>query len=1590
MRRESVREWIACAAVALVGLAGCTMLEPEEIIGGGGTNTPSGKGPSMVISPEGVGSEADALPPYASGRMTTRSLIDGETTVAMKANFLRLDEDIAIDDSGLYTYTAAEIPLEDPSASPYYKSVNWADSYLLEATLMSSPNKDHIRSVYLDPVQTYKMRIHTDEHDHTDTLDFYHTRMVGWFPMNCGDGTGSAPICKFGEIFSDKVVETTDAQGNGVVAVQFTGLDGKTDLMVSDMIEGQHWHSPDATSDQTHYHSNYVPAGHPTMAEGTNIYTSPFGSFSQQRIINSNGETTQWAVDYDNHFTYYHYLSAVRIFAKADQSPQNLAMWGQIENVIMGNQPTSVKVALPYEKGVKGKAYDWDDWQNIEICTGRIFGDGDTNSDLTEEVHFPVSFADVSGSGELYLGYALICPNHDLEIMLHTSSGIYHVEIPSEYLGSDVFTAGHIYDIHLNLRTNGTIAAILEKEEERIYYDLTRLTVFQNAGGSGENLAIYRYSNTYIVSPDHTPEYDKDGNMVFEPDGVTPHYIQYDGYCFDASVIGNGQSGIISHGTQTLFPTNANIKPKSARLLWESDLGLVTNVELMFGYVRFRVPNHESRGNAVIAVYDENGTVLWSWHIWITDPPEEKVFENGESDIILLDRNLGATQATANDAGTALATYGLYYQWGRKDPSMGPNSFDYSRVDLITKPYYDYSSRERNAAEIVQFPRPTMRDGVEHPMFLILPTSQQQAYYFNWMYERNDILWGYHEDEGTMLKTIYDPCPYGYRVPLHSEMSAVFQNAAASRNTYGQTVGTGANAIFFPYAGYKGVDRDLQSLVLSWNYVGKKGDYMTSTVSKDNEKEIAGHPVLDHRGRVYLTSENSWQETEGYSYTTADTESKYRVLDYANRRTAASVRCVKNYPAGSLQVLITPSQAWYVPGSEIKILCEGVTAESSIVWAQLVVKSVDTGRSKVIYTTPAGVTETLQPIWSHEEIFIVGVLGGEFWSESYEFELTTKNGYGVTNVSTATIYNHEHPISIDLSTWEAADGATTLYNYTNYTRRFVVQTSGVTDVPASVTVTYADNGSTYVKNASRVSSSGVNHTYEVSFDVRDAGAKEFVVKVVCDEISAHVVSASHLANYEEKVLYDLSYYFRPVASKWFYWADEEVVFEYWASSPNGNLTEIEIIYDYDTSMNNAGSNSALYPAGSTVTTFTPNAPTYGSDDARRTYTFNNTFVANDKNGRLQARMTFEDEFGVTARQDHSCYIINADYEGWSGAKKPGSPFTLSIIISGGAEPNATGVVANIGGQNVAFTKDNSYTGTSGMYSDTKWTARFNDGAGSTSLAEGTYTDNTLTLTFWDGVLTQDAPDVTVKMLPIDIELTASNTTELFYGDKSAGTIAASASSPNGNLTSIVIRDEASNTIYTNNAVGAASWSLANIANQAGFVGGTGKTYTITATDEFGETATATVSVETVYKVTQKNNTTFTAGGKYLIENQNYVNTYVYDAVNTVGATATLDSAALITFSGTGTSQTFLFSTTHYATGGNTGNNNTDTTITATETRENRAVTYTITMSGGAYRIYYDGTNDYYWRQTSNTNVRARRSNSTIQNRNWNIYQVTTE
>lgn len=923
--------------------------------------------------------------------LATRSMIDQTTTMSMEANFLRIDEDINDSNKGLYTFNDGD---------PEY-GVKWKNAYLLEATVSASAdnNPEHFRTIYFEPVQSYKINVIRNEQDHEkyDTTQFYHTRMVGWYPRTCdvprGTSGGAASIqfrdTRYSSVYCESEITTAEGEVEKVAAVQFTGLDGETDLMFSDMREGQHWHSDSSGSSSPH-ESDVHPE---TRAS---IYRPPFGHYSQD-----NGPS------YSNVFRYRHYLSAVRVWVYADQSPQNISMWGNITGVSIPGQPTSCKISIPEEEGAFGEAFDWGDERNFDIVTTPMYGENGTeNEDTNLSVEFPVSLDGATSASMAYVGYALVRPDHEVRIGIHTTSGVYYVAIDNEYVSSDaasgdspveIFKPGYIYDIKLNLQTDGKIAAMLENDSNLRYFDLTTYDEYSE----DIQYAVYKYANCYVIDPYEHKYKDETG---------TEHL--YDGYCFSATVVGNGEAGIISSGTQTMYPSAASISPASARLIWESDLGLISQIELLYGYVRFRVPNKDMRGNAVIGVYDEDGNVLWSWHIWITDSLEEMartVSTDGAGTITLLDRNLGATKGQWTDASDALDTYGLYYQWGRKDPSMGPATWNYRMKSLVTSTYYDFSLEPKNAAEVKKIDRPTLKDGVENPMYLILPNSQTNNYYFNWMYDDMDFLWGSIEGSDKIHKTIYDPCPFGYRVPL-DEIETLLGSRDVDRADYGWIVGSGA--VYFPYTGYKGVDRGLNSVVCSWSYVGEKADYQ----SADCYNKSTG-TWYRHRGRAYISSEWSWNETNVGTYT------GYLNVDYTNRRTAAPVRCVKDEDIGSLSADISVSEPVIMPDKEFTVSRTVNSSGSDI--TEVAVNAV---------FSRGGVTES-RPVWNsadnpgvslgvlHQHSVSYSITAADLAAlddRAIEFVITAVNSYGFTTSVSRRV--SEARAEIDYEAWETKYG----------------------------------------------------------------------------------------------------------------------------------------------------------------------------------------------------------------------------------------------------------------------------------------------------------------------------------------------------------------------------------------------------------------------------------------------------------------------------------------------------------------------------------------------------------------------------------------
>lgn len=218
-------------------------------------------------------------------------------------------------------------------------------------------------------------------------------------------------------------------------------------------------------------------------------------------------------------------------------------------------------------------------------------------------------------------------------------------------------------------------------------------------------------------------------------------------YMFDATVCGNGS------GDGASIALTDDMR---ADWLWAT-----TGVEATLGEVRLDAARGRIyltvepfvAGNALVVLTDAQGAILWSWHLWFTEQPATVTYANGR---VMQDRNLGATSATPGET----TAYGLYYQWGRKEPFCGgvttessAESMAQARAGTTVNPAFAeaHAWQQASGAEFS-----TLEYAAAHPMTFLSNKGTTGTY--DWLASPRDDLWG-------MQKSIYDPCPPGYRVP---------------------------------------------------------------------------------------------------------------------------------------------------------------------------------------------------------------------------------------------------------------------------------------------------------------------------------------------------------------------------------------------------------------------------------------------------------------------------------------------------------------------------------------------------------------------------------------------------------------------------------------------------------------------------------------------------------------------------------------------------------------------------------------------------------------------------------------------------------
>ncbi|MBR4771560.1 MAG: Ig-like domain-containing protein [Bacteroidales bacterium] len=236
-------------------------------------------------------------------------------------------------------------------------------------------------------------------------------------------------------------------------------------------------------------------------------------------------------------------------------------------------------------------------------------------------------------------------------------------------------------------------------------------------------------------------------------------------YKFRATVRGNGVADLAG------ISKNISVDDiMGSELLWATfgtttapaSNELIRKVGYENGYVYFSTGSSGfQEGNAVVAIKDINGTILWSWHIWFTDDDLAGTAQTYPGGAVFMDRNLGAL-----DNAVSPANYGLLYQWGRKDPFLNSSrteSGDFS-TSTAWRPAIKGTTHSMEDKEQSPF---TMAQVVEKPNSFLF---QNSAYGGKWA---SDIpsgggLWAEN-------KTIFDPCPPGWKVPSSGHWDTEFR-----------------------------------------------------------------------------------------------------------------------------------------------------------------------------------------------------------------------------------------------------------------------------------------------------------------------------------------------------------------------------------------------------------------------------------------------------------------------------------------------------------------------------------------------------------------------------------------------------------------------------------------------------------------------------------------------------------------------------------------------------------------------------------------------------------------------------------------------
>ena len=377
--------------------------------------------------------------------------------------------------------------------------------------------------------------------------------------------------------------------------------------------------------------------------------------------------------------------------------------------------------------------------------------------------------------------------------------------------------------------------------------------------GSGATNYIAETANSYLISaPGHYCIPLVYGNGVKNNNATTTGYVSsapatpWSPYTSDIIL-----HRFLDHRDQPINSSYINVqnsgdKATQASVVWMDLPDLVTignnPIKTYHGvdYVEFAVAKETLKnGNAVIAVKNNAGTVMWSWHLWFdhADALTPITYKNHDGVIYkFTKRTLGyayrkdesttytqprkaritveqqgglnqtketaqfiITQYNGSSKEPAIATF---YQFGRKDALPGTDTF------YPSNGYSLETNNNNNQGYSYGY-------AIQHPEKM-LPSFVKDYYFGGWCSKAYSNTWSTNNknieerSNATVIKTIYDPCPAGSHMPASLAFTGFTVSGSAGNVHYGQInnvgawnegwnfkTGIGNSTVFFPAVGIR-------------------------------------------------------------------------------------------------------------------------------------------------------------------------------------------------------------------------------------------------------------------------------------------------------------------------------------------------------------------------------------------------------------------------------------------------------------------------------------------------------------------------------------------------------------------------------------------------------------------------------------------------------------------------------------------------------------------------------------------------------------------------------------------------------------------